>query len=101
MVSLDAILEQNKDVRLKTSKAKALIAQSCLTLCDPIDCSTAGLSVHGILQARILEWVAIPFSWLFLTQGSNPSLLHCRQIVYHLSNQGSDPWVGKIPWRRE
>ena len=37
------------------------IAQSCLTLCDPMDCSLPGSSVHRILQARILEWVAIPF----------------------------------------
>ena len=36
--------------------------QLCLTLCDPMDCSPPGSSVHGILQARILEWVAIPFS---------------------------------------
>ena len=36
--------------------------QSCLTLCDPMDCSLPGSSVHGILQARTLEWVAIPFS---------------------------------------
>ena len=34
----------------------------CLTLCDPMNCSSPGSSVHGILQARILEWVAIPFS---------------------------------------
>ena len=34
--------------------------QSCLTLCNPMDCSLPGSSVHGILQARILEWVAIP-----------------------------------------
>ena len=34
--------------------------QSCLTLCDPMDCSPPGSSVHGIPQARILEWVAIP-----------------------------------------
>ena len=39
-----------------------LISQLCLTLCDPMDCSPPGSSVHGILQARILEWVAIPFS---------------------------------------
>ena len=39
-----------------------LVTQSCLTLCDPMDCSTPGSSVHGILQARILEWVAMPFS---------------------------------------
>ena len=39
-----------------------LVAQSCLILCDSVDCSPPGSSVHGILQARILEWVAIPFS---------------------------------------
>ena len=39
-----------------------LVAQSCLTLCDSVDCSPTGSSVHGILQARILEWGAIPFS---------------------------------------
>ena len=39
-----------------------LIAQSCLTLCDPMDCSPLGSPVHGILQAGTLEWVAISFS---------------------------------------
>ena len=38
------------------------IVQSCPTLCDPMDCSPSGSSVHGILQARILEWVAMPSS---------------------------------------
>ena len=38
------------------------ITQSCLTLCDPLDCSLPGSFVHGILQARILEWIALPFS---------------------------------------
>ena len=38
-----------------------LVTQSCLTLCDPMDCSLLGSSFHGILQARLLEWVAIPF----------------------------------------
>ena len=38
------------------------VAQSCLTLCDPMDCSLLGSSVHGIFQARVLEWVAISFS---------------------------------------
>ena len=38
-----------------------LVVQLCLTLCDPMDCSLPGSSVYGILQARILEWVAIPF----------------------------------------
>ena len=59
-----------------------LVIQSCLTLCDPMDCSLPGSSVHGTLQARILEWI-------FLTQGSNSGLLHCRQILYLLSYQGS------------
>ena len=42
--------------------AAAKLLQSCPTLCDPMDCSPPGLSVHGILQARTLEWVAISFS---------------------------------------
>ena len=42
--------------------AAAKLLQSCLTLCDPIDCSSPGSSAHGILQARILEQVAISFS---------------------------------------
>ena len=61
------------------------VAQSCLTLCDLID-----YTVHGILQARILESVAFTFSrGIFPTQGSNPGLPHCRQILYQLSHQGS------------
>ena len=43
-------------------EAKVLASQSCLTLCDPIDCSLPDFSVHGILQARILESVAMSFS---------------------------------------
>ena len=62
---------------------KVLVTQLCLTLCDPMDCSPPGSSVHGILQTRVLEWGAIAFS-----QGLNPGLLHCRQILYHLSQQG-------------
>ena len=42
--------------------AKVKVARLCLTLCDPMDCSLPGSSVHGILQARILEWIAVPFS---------------------------------------
>ena len=41
------------------------VAQSCLTLLDPMDCSLPGSSIHGILQARILEWDAIAFSGIF------------------------------------
>ena len=59
----------------------SLVAQSCPTLCDPKDCSLSVSSIHGISQARILEWVAISFS-----KGSsrlrNPGIPHCRQILY-------------------
>ena len=44
------------------SEVKVLVAQSRPTLCNPMDYSLPGSSVHGILQARILEWIAIPFS---------------------------------------
>ena len=55
-----------------------------------MDCSPPGSSVHGISQARMLEWVAISFSrGVCPTQRSNPGLLHCRQILYWLSHQGS------------
>ena len=43
-------------------KSESKVVQSCLTLSDPMDCSPPGSSVHGILQARVLEWVAISFS---------------------------------------
>ena len=66
------------------------VAQLCPTLCDPMD-----YTVHGILQARILEWVAFPFSrGIFPTQGWNPGLLHCRQILYQLSHEGSPKNTG-------
>ena len=45
-----------------TQRKGELVTQSCPTLCDPVDCNPPGSSVHGILPARILEWVAIPFS---------------------------------------
>ena len=48
----------NKKSHFKHAK----LLQLCLTLCNPMDHSPPGSSVHGILQARILEWVAIPFS---------------------------------------
>ena len=46
---------------LSLAKVKVLVVQSCLTFCDPMDSGPPGSPVHGILQARILEWVAIPF----------------------------------------
>ena len=49
-------------LNLKRISVCAKSLQLCTALCNPMDCSPSGSSVHGILQARILEWVAIPFS---------------------------------------
>ena len=83
---LEWLAELKEALRIESASQ----TQSGLTLCDPMDCSPPGSSVLGILQARILEWVAMPFS-----RGSSqprdlfsPGLLHCRQILYHLSHQG-------------
>ena len=114
------------------TKSEVKIIQSCLTLCDPMV-----YTVHGILQARKQEWVAVPFSrgtsqprdWtqvsriacrlsaepqgkpkntgvgslsllqqIFLTQKSNWVLLHCKWILYQLSQQGNPfkTWVYQI-----
>ena len=50
-------------------KVEVLVAQSCPTLCNPVDCSPPGSSVHGISQARILDWVVIFFSRAFSDPG--------------------------------
>ena len=65
------------------SSVCSLCAQPRLTFCDPLDCSPPGFSIHGISQARILEWFAISFSGDLPNQGSNLHLLHCRWILYH------------------
>jgi len=78
MTNLDSLLK-SRDITLPTKvclvkaivfpvvmygceKKESEVAQSCPTLCDPMDCSLPGSSVHGIFQARVLEWVAISFS---------------------------------------
>ena len=67
------------------------ITQSCLTLCNPLAWSLPGSTIHGILQARVLEWVAIAFS----RGSSHPrdqtqfSLVAGRQTLYYLGHQGS------------
>ena len=82
------------------SENESEVTQLCPTLCKPMDCSLPGSSVHGIFQARLLEWVAIAFSqgyWSGLLFPSpedlpNPGIearspaLH---MLYHMSHQGS------------
>ena len=80
----------SQEAHEKMLNSESEVAQSCPTLCDPMDCSLPGFSVHGIVQARVLEWVAIAFSQgIFPTQGSNPGLPHCRPMLYPLNHQGS------------
>ena len=90
------------------SETESEVAQSCPNLCDPVDCSLPDSSVHGILQARILEWVSISFSrgssqhrdwtWASRIGGRHFNLwatcLQCRRHRF-------DSWVGKICWRKD
>ena len=82
-------LRQQKGQQAFEAKVKVLVTQSCLTLCDPMDCmqpprflcpqdfpgKNTGVGCHSLLQG------------IFPTQGSNPGLLHYRQILYQLSHQ--------------
>ena len=90
-------------------------AQSYPTLCDPTDCSPPGSSVHRILQARILEWVAILFPGDLPNPGIKPrsplvqgdslpsesSAKPGQRICLQCRKPGFDPWLRKVPWRRE
>jgi len=66
---------------------KVLVAQLYLTLCDPMECSPPSSSVHGILQARILEWVAIHFPGNLSNPGIEPRSLELQQILYCLTTK--------------
>ena len=103
-------------------------AQLCLTLWDSMDCSPPGSSVHGDSPGKNIGVGCHAFlQGIFPTQGWNPGLPHCREILYQLSHKGSptcsrhlclihlvqlvnppamqetqfDSWVGKFPWRTE
>ena len=67
-----------------------LVAQACSTLCDRMDCSLPGSSVHGdSLGKNTRGGCHVLLQGITPTQGSNPGLPHYRQILYHLSRQGS------------
>ena len=74
-----------------------LVTQSCPTLCDPMHCSVPGSSVHGDSPGKnTAVGCHALLQGIFPTQGSNPDLPHYRQILYHLSHQGSprtQEWV--------
>ena len=66
-----------------------LVPQLCQILCDPLDCSLPGSSVHAILQTKILEWVTISFSRDLPHPGNEPRSPALWEDLYHLSHQGS------------
>ena len=67
-----------------------LLIQSCLILCNPMDCSLPVSSVHGILPSKNTGVGSYSLlQEIFTTQGLNPCLLHCKQILYHLSHHVS------------
>ena len=85
-------------------KCACVLAQSYLTLCDPVDCSLPGSSVHGILQARILEWVAISFS-RGSSQLRDRTCVSCigRRILYRWATwkapeRGPNAEAASKPW---
>ena len=84
-------LGRKMDIQIHEAwKVKVKVAQSCPTLCDPMDHSMPSSLVHEIQQARILERVAsFLLQKIFPTQRLNPGLPHCRRILYHLNHQGS------------
>ena len=84
------VLTQNSSLDLPHNKSficMCACAQSCLTLCDPMDCSLPGSSVFGILQARILQWVAL-LSSRGSSQPRDRTWVSCigRRILYHCTN---------------
>ena len=60
--TLKQIITEEGGLQYNEAEGEGEVAQSCPTLCDPVDRNLLGFSVHGILQARILEWTAISFS---------------------------------------
>ena len=82
-------------------KSESEVAQSCPTLSDPMDCSLPGSSVHGILQARVLEWVAIAFSAstyeadaviiFILKAEKNEALINLLKVTSQVAASGFKP----------
>ena len=83
-------------------KSESEVDQSCLTLSDPKNCSPPGSSIHGIFQARVLEWganlvIRIFWDWGFLGGSAIKNLLQLRSR----RRRWFSPWFGKIPWKRK
>ena len=82
-------------------KSEREVAESCPTLSDSMDCSPPGSSVHGIFQARVLEWGAIAFSEPYPKVNYLAEAFILLRICLQCRRRWFDPWVGKIPLEEE
>ena len=80
-------------------KSESEFAQSCPTLCNPMDCSPLGSSIHGISQARILEWVAIAFS-IFEELMLKLKLQYIGYLLKRANNVDKTLMLGKVKGKR-
>jgi len=96
-------------------KSESEVAQSCLTLSDPMDCSPPGSSIHGIFQARVLEWGAIAFSGsshcfiaileptsvnIFSSLSSEIGISDSKKSTCNVGQASLIPWLGESPGKR-
>ena len=102
MSTLDSLTWTCTHYYKKERKKESEVAQSCPTLCDPMDCSLSGSSIHRIFQARILEWVAISFSYLkWIT---NKDLLYTTwntaqcNVATWMRRQSGEEWIHVHVW---
>ena len=88
-------------------KSESEVVQSCPILSDPMDFSLPGSSIHGIFQARVLEWGAIAFSAQQLEPDNKhefegfPGGWDGKESACNVGDLGLIPGIGKIPWKRE
>ena len=82
------------EFRMKCKERKKYGAKSCLT-CNPMNRGPPGCSVHGILQARVLEGVPRPSPGELPNPGIKPRFPHCRQVLYGLSDMGCPTEISK------
>ena len=83
---------------LESQRVKVLVTQSCLTLCDPTDCSLPGSSVHGILQERMLESVAISYIYIYIYAAK--SLQSCPALCNPIDGSSPGSYIPGIPQAR-
>ena len=107
-VSLSLSLSLSIYIYIYIYSVLCLVAQSCPILWDQMDCSPPGHSVYGDSPGKNRGMGChVLLHGIFRTQGSNPGLLHCKQIFYHLSHQEVIPWClstyspGVLPWIEE